>query len=649
MCGFAGIFQYGKLGPSEIDKVVQGMGDAILHRGPDDFGIWKDDDAQIALVHRRLSVVDLSAAGRQPMVSASGRYVIVFNGEIYNHLEIRNQLHANDALVRWKGGSDTETLLASIELWGLHKSLVKVTGMFAFALWDRQERVLHLARDRVGEKPLYYGWQNGVFLFGSELKTIKKHPAFNGEIDRASISLQMKYGYIPTPYSIYKGVKKLLPGCTLSIIEGVNAQIDPVEYWSLQDVILRNKRNISVLSDSDVIDTLNELLISAVSRQAIADVPLGAFLSGGVDSSLITSLMQTHSSRPIKTFTVGFDENGFNESEYAKAVASHLGTEHTELYVSANQALEVISKLPEIYDEPFSDSSQIPTYLVSKMTQQHVTVALSGDGGDELFGGYNRYLGTQRWWNLMRKIPFPLRHLASSSLRSIDVNQWNYLGEIIATISNKTIWSDLGNYVTKFAGVLDVLESEGLYEHFITHWSNPAAIVIDGENCNTPLRGSAIQLNSIVEKMMILDTLGYLPDDILVKVDRAAMAVSLETRAPFLDHNVIEFAWALPMRLKIRNGQAKWILRKVLQRYIPKELIDRPKKGFSIPLDSWLRGPLRIWAEELLDESRLRRESFFKPEIIRRKWQEHLSGQANWQHHLWDVLMFQAWLEKQKC
>lgn len=646
MCGFAGIFRYRNLSSSQIAEIAVNMGDAIRHRGPDDFGTWSDDEAQITLVHRRLSIVDLSAAGHQPMVSASSRYVIAFNGEIYNHLKIRKELEAAGFHVTWKGHSDTETLLASIEAWGLHESLVKASGMFAFALWDRQERELHLARDRMGEKPLYYGWQNGVLLFGSELKALKAHPAFDGEIDRTSISLQMRYSYIPAPYSIYKGIKKLMPGSFLSLSGSSDILCDPTEYWSLCDVIARGKERTLRASD-DVITKLDDLLSSAVSKQAIADVPLGTFLSGGIDSSLITSLMQAQSSSPVKTFTIGFDENGYNEAEYAKAVASHLGTEHTELYISARQTLDVIAILPEIYDEPFSDSSQIPTYLVSKMTRQHVTVALSGDGGDELFGGYNRYLGTERWWNLTRRIPLHLRHLASGSLTSIDASYWDRLGSIIAPVSNKKIWNNLANNIAKLAGVLAVDESARLYEHFTTHWSDPSALVINGPDFHVQSRGSAIQLDSIVEKMMALDTLSYLPDDILVKVDRAAMAASLETRVPFLDHSVIEFAWSLPLEMKIRNGRGKWILRQILEKYIPKDLIDRPKMGFGIPLESWLRGPLRLWAEELLDESRLRREGFFKPEVIRRKWLEHLSGHRNWQHHLWDVLMFQAWLERQ--
>lgn len=647
MCGFAGIFQYGDLSGSKIAEIAVNMGDAIQHRGPDDFGVWSDDNAQITLVHRRLSIIDLSVAGHQPMASASGRYVIAFNGEIYNHLEIRNELQAVGVPAAWKGHSDTETLLASIEAWGLRKSLAKATGMFAFALWDRRERVLHLARDRIGEKPLYYGWQNGAFLFGSELKALKMHPAFDGQIDRASISLQMMYSYIPAPHSIYLGIKKLLPGCTISIREAKESICEPIEYWSLCDVIELEKKNALSVNDGDAISGLEGLLCSAVSKQAIADVPLGAFLSGGIDSSLITSIMQAQSAAPVKTFTIGFDESGYNEANYAKAVARHLGTEHTELYVSGRQALDVIAKLPEIYDEPFSDSSQIPTYLVSKMTRRHVTVALSGDGGDELFGGYNRYLGTERWWRLTRQIPFHLRHLASASLRSIHASQWDRLGSIIAPLSRKKNWNNLANNVAKLAGVLAVDESARLYQHFTTHWTDPSLLVINDADFSVQSGELAIQLDSVVEEMMALDTLSYLPDDILVKVDRAAMAASLETRVPFLDHNVIEFAWSLPLEMKIRNGQGKWILRELLKRYIPKEMIDRPKMGFGIPLDSWLRGPLRPWAEELLDESRLRREGIFKTEVIRRKWLEHLSGRCNWQFHLWDVLMFQLWLESQ--
>ncbi len=649
MCGISGFILGDNISyRGDMEALLCAMTLALRHRGPDDAGVWLDTDAGVALGHRRLSVLDLSENGHQPMLSRSGRYVMVFNGEIYNHLDLRAQLCGGDTKpAGWRGHSDTETLLAGIEAWGFEQTLKKSIGMFALAVWDRQGLVLYLARDRLGEKPLYYGWQNGAFLFASELKAIKTHPLFEGQIERDAIALQLRFGYIPAPYSIYKGIKKLPPGCFLKIDLGGNTHSETMlPYWSLDEIVRSGMETPFAGSDEEAIKVLDDLLRNSVHHQMVADVPLGAFLSGGVDSSTVVALMQAQSSRRVKTFSIGYGEAAYSEAGYAKAVAQHLGTEHTELYVSAQQALDVIPRLPTLFDEPFSDPSQIPTFLVSEMARQHVTVSLSGDGGDELFGGYNRYLGTQQWWNKIQLVPLWARHLASLGLLSIGPSRWDHFGRKVGAIfGSGSHWLDWGNKITKLAGVLRVDDTASLYRHFVSHWSQSGDIVING--AETPaLLSPPSGLDSVVEQMMALDTLSYLPDDILVKVDRAAMGVSLETRVPMLDHRVVEFAWRLPLHMKIRNGQGKWVLRQVLYRYVPKGLIERPKMGFGVPIDSWLRGPLRDWAESLLDESRLRQEGFLDPAPIRLKWKEHLSGKQNWQHHLWNVLMFQAWLEQ---
>jgi len=660
MCGIAGCVGYGGLPARTVSDVASRMGDAIRHRGPDDAGIWCDEAVQVALAHRRLSIVDLSPAGHQPMVSASGRYVMVFNGEIYNHLALRAAVEGGGAgratVVAWRGHSDTETLLAGIEAWGLEETLRRSTGMFAIALWDRQNRALSLARDRMGEKPLYCGWQRGVFLFGSELKALKAHPAFLGEINRDAIALQLRHNYIPAPYSIYNGIGKLPPGTILQVDSGAlsGAPAGGLEkvrpFWSLADAVERSRSDSFAGTDTEAVAELDGLLRDAVARQMVADVPLGAFLSGGVDSSTIVALMQSQSARPVKTFTIGFNEPDFNEAEYANAVARQLGTEHTELYVTPEQAREVIPRLPALYDEPFSDSSQIPTFLVSEMTRQHVTVSLSGDAGDELFGGYNRYLQAARYWGRLSPLPAGIRKFVSRMTTSISPRMWD-------AMLKRAQWAlpadfrmvNWGDKLHKGAAVLMCRNLDELYLRLVSHWNDPAGIVPGASEPTTVLRQPDPRYRKLdgIERMMALDALTYLPDDILVKVDRAAMAVSLETRVPFLDHSIVEFAWRLPLSMKVRRGQGKWILRQVLYKYVPRELIERPKMGFGVPIDSWLRGPLRDWAETLLDESRLRREGFFNPAPIRQKWAEHLSGAYNWQYHLWDVLMFQAWLEHQ--
>jgi asparagine synthase (glutamine-hydrolysing) len=641
MCGFAGFIGFNNYSKDKVESIAVDMGDVISHRGPDDSGFWYDDNEEVALIHRRLSILDLSSAGHQPMTSASGRFVISYNGEIYNHNDLRFKLQGK---VDWKGGSDTETLLAMIEADGVTVTLDKIVGMFAFSLWDRKEKSLYLVRDRIGEKPLYYGWQNGIFLFGSELKALKAHPCFDGEVDRDSITLQLRHNCIPAPYSIYKGIKKLLPGTFLKLSEDSKGMFDrvlpePQKYWSFTDAVESGIESRFKGSETAAISELDRLLSQSVSEQMVADVPLGGFLSGGVDSSLVVALMQKHSSIPIKSFSIGFNESGYDEAIYAKEVANHLGTDHTELYVTAEQAMDVIHRLPKLYDEPFSDSSQIPTFLVAEMTRKNVTVALSGDGGDELFGGYNRYVKTHQWWDKINVIPKSARSLLSKGLLSISPGVWDRVGVVASGVT--------GNNISKLAGVLSVPDGASLYKHYTSHWNDPAEVVIGGKEVRTEVSDPSILLTTMVEQMMALDTLTYLPDDILTKVDRAAMGVSLETRIPMLDHRVVEFSWKLPISMKLRHGQGKWILRQLLYQYVPKDLIERPKMGFGVPIDSWLRGPLRDWAESLLDESRLRQEGYFHPLPIRKKWEEHISGKRNWHYHLWDILMFQAWLEEQ--
>jgi asparagine synthase (glutamine-hydrolysing) len=639
MCGIAGIMTLrAELSSNMVcDKITH----SIQHRGPDKSGLWKSSDGFVTFLHTRLSILDLSSAGDQPMISKSGRYVITFNGEIYNHLELRKKIKNKD----FRGHSDTETLLACIDEWGLYATLKSAVGMFSLALWDVKTRELHLARDRVGEKPLYYGWQgeldNAFFIFGSELKSLKAHPLFKPIIDRNSISLLLRHNCIPAPHTIYQKVFKLLPGTILSVsLECREPKFHT--YWSAKEVAENGVNSLYNDKDVNILNKLEELLKQSVRRQTLSDVPLGAFLSGGVDSSLIVALMQKYSTRPVKTFTIGFFEDEYNEAKYAKKIARHLKTDHTELYVSPEDVLDIIPQLPTIYDEPFSDSSQIPTFLVSKLAQQHVTVSLSGDGADEIFCGYNRYLLTDKIWGKLSLLPVSVRHGLANAVTKISPRVWS-------KIFSPFFYNNIGDKIHKAASVLDSSSIDEVYLSLVSHWTDPESIVLKSREHDTILKGGMPSLSDLsqIQKMMLLDLLTYLPDDILVKVDRAAMSVSLETRCPFLDHNIIDFAWHMPMNFKIRNGDGKWALRQILYKYVPKDLIDRPKMGFGIPIDSWLRGPLRGWAENLLDESRLIEEGYFNPKPIREKWMEHLSGKKNWQYQLWDVLMFQAWLESQ--
>jgi asparagine synthase (glutamine-hydrolysing) len=652
MCGIVG-FLGGQLVISADRSLAQirQMANTITSRGPDDFGVWHEPSV-ISVAHRRLSILDLSPAGHQPMVCFADRYVIVYNGEIYNHLELRREIESGDKSILWRSHSDTETLLAGFLMWGIYATVRKCVGMFAFAVWDKVERVLTLGRDRFGEKPLYYGWQgegeDATFLFGSEIKALQVHPAFCGSIDRNSLCLLMRYSYIPAPHSIYQNIFKLLPGHLLTV---TLTHRDPVlkQYWSLSEVCETGVSKPYIGTDVQTVDELERLLKSAVRHQMMADVPLGAFLSGGIDSSTVVALMQSQSAEAIKTFTIGFNESGYDEALYAKAVAKHLGTDHTELYVTPQQAMDVIPKLSNLYSEPFSDSSQIPTFLVSQLARKKVTVSLSGDAGDELFAGYNRYIVTRNLWSKISRIPKVMRLNASKRITSISPQHWDSLLKVVDYfLPNALQMSNPGEKLHKGAGVLTSDTIDELYLKLVTHWE-PHELVIGGQEPVTALRGNRLPLKGLddVQRMMALDTMTYLSDDILVKIDRASMGVSLEGRVPFLDHRVAEFAWSLPQHLKLRDGVGKWALRQVLYRYVPKELIERPKMGFGIPIDSWLRGEMRGWAESLLDENRLRQEGFFNPIPIRQKWCEHLSGKRNWQYHLWDVLMFQAWLEAQ--
>ena len=649
MCGIAGLWQPGVV-PDR--GTIEAMTEAIRHRGPDAGDTWLDADAGLALGHRRLSILDLSAAGAQPMRSHCGRYVISFNGEVYNFKAVRAELEERaSSAIQWRGHSDTEVVLEAIVAWGMEVALGKFVGMFAFAVWDRERRTLHLARDRLGEKPLYYGWVKGAFVFGSELRVLTTFPGFAREINRDALTLLLRHSYVPAPHCIYRNCKKLLPATWLSISEADAAHCtapEPVAYWSARRVAEEGQRTGFSGSIPDAVDALEHALVEAIDGQMVADVPLGAFLSGGIDSSAIVALMQTRSSRPVKTFTIGFHEAGFNEAEHAKAIASHLGTEHTELYVSPREAMDVVASLPKIYDEPFSDSSQIPTHLVSRMAREHVTVALSGDAGDELFGGYNHYSLAAHIWRSVGWAPRMSRVSLARMLKAVPVGGWDFcLKPVGFLVPRDARGGSIGDRAHKLADILSVQSSNDIFRSLTSHWKHPSKVVLDSTEPMTRLTDPAERpkLPDFEHRMMYFDSISYLPDGILVKVDRAAMAVGLETRVPLLDHRVVEFSWRLPLDLKIRAGERKWLLRQVLYRHVPREMIDRPKMGFGVPISKWLRGALREWAENLLDGRRLRQEGYFDAVAVRRCWSEHLSEKRDWGYYLWDVLMFQAWLE----
>lgn len=649
MCGIAGFLDLSlQNSAGELSALALKMASTLQSRGPDDRDTWTDQTAGLAFGHCRLAIIDLSKEGRQPMKSACGRYVTALNGEIYNYREIRRELEGESRTSSWRGNSDTEVMLSAFSRWGLEGALSRFNGMFAFSLWDREDRTLHLVRDRLGEKPLYYGWAGKVFLFGSELKALAAHPLWQGEIEHDALTLLLRHNCIPAPYSIYKGIFKLLPGRILSLpLTQAGAKNCTIRtYWPAREVAEQGIANAFTGTEQEAVSELDRILRESVKLRMQADVPLGAFLSGGVDSSTIVALMQAQSERPVKTFTIGFHEADYNEAENARAVAAHLKTDHTELYLTEKDALSVIPELPELYDEPFSDSSQIPASLVSKMARQHVKVSLSGDGGDELFGGYNRYTWVPDIWQKIGSKPVFLRKGIGKGLTAVSPKRWDEIAQVISSfLPAATRQRLVGDRLHKLAGILQANSPEEMYYMLTSHWLNPKELVKNAEEPLTVItdRSTWPKLPDFSLSMMYLDMVSYLPDDILVKLDRASMGVSLEARAPFLDHRLAEFAWTIPLTLKIRKGQGKWLLRQLLYKYVPKELVERPKMGFGLPLGDWLRGPLREWAENLLSESRLRQEGYFNPAPIRQKWEEHLSGKLNWQYHLWDVLMFQAW------
>lgn len=641
MCGLAGFFSPEPIHFNPRDALLK-MGNSLKHRGPDDSGIWLNLDSGLGFAHQRLSILDLSKEGHQPMVSARGRYVIVYNGEVYNFSEIKAELTSLGCL-SWRGRSDTEVILAAIEYWGLQNALTRFRGMFAFALWDKEEKTLCLVRDRLGIKPLYYGWVGKALVFGSELKALKAYPDFEGEIDREALSLFMRFNYIPAPYSIYRNVFKLAPG---KILSATSRNSELLEYWSLRKVAEEGTRNTFSGSKDEALQKLEQLLSESVKLRMVSDVSLGAFLSGGIDSSVIAALMQQQSDNPVKTFAIGFHEEEFNEAPYAKKVADHLGTDHTELYVTSSDALSVIPRLPTLFDEPFADPSQIPTFLLSSLTREKVTVSLSGDGGDELFCGYNRYFVWKNLWEKMKRVPYPLRNAIASFIHLMPDSVLDGSGKLMGKAFEK--YGKVGTFSEKFKRFANCLEGkgpEGVYLQGISHWVGPQSIVKNCKEPKIPLTKFSEwgDFNETELKMMLMDSLYYLPDDILTKVDRASMGVGLEARIPMLDHKVVEFSWSLPLHMKTFENQPKWILKKLLYKYVPESLVDRPKMGFGVPIDSWLRGPLKVWAEELLDEGVIEKDGFFNASIISKKWKEHLSGKYNWQYFLWNALTFQSW------
>jgi asparagine synthase (glutamine-hydrolysing) len=654
MCGIAGLISTRPVDPSQ----VRAMTDPIAHRGPDDQGCWIDPEARLGLGHRRLSIVDLSPSGHQPMASRDGRYVLTYNGEIYNHTELRSAVETATGGVgsgiAWRGHSDTETLIEAIALWGLEATLSKCVGMFALALWDKRERVLQLARDRFGEKPLYYGWAGRDFVFGSELKALRAHPDFSNEVDRRALRLLAARTYIPAPLSIYERIYKLEPGCILAVPadaataplaapprEGeANGGIRLSRYWSYRQV-MRDGFVDPIEDEDEALFELEQALAVSIQGQSVADVPVGAFLSGGIDSSTVVALYQKYSSQPVRTFSIGFAEEGFNEAEYAKAVAARLGTIHAERYVTVAETQAVIPDLPAMYDEPFADSSQIPTHLVSRFAREEVTVALSGDGGDELFAGYNRHFAAPKLWQRLQALPRPVRALVGPPLSHLPAGVWNTAPRLLG----RRAQPHFGAKVQKALRVGGSARTfDDVYTSFLDEWSFQRSPVRGGEGGDDLLLDMDVADGAPdAVRMMYCDAMTYLPDDILCKVDRASMAVSLETRVPFLDHRVAAVAARIPIAMKVRNGKGKHILRELLYREAPRELFERPKAGFAIPIGEWLRGPLRSWAEDLIERSRLEREGFFDSDLVHKRWQQHLQRRTDATPALWAVLMFQSW------
>ena len=640
MCGIAGMVDWRAATPADaLRSIAEAMIETVRHRGPDAGEVWVEAEGGVALGQRRLAIIDLSPGGAQPMHSADRRFVITFNGEIYNYRDIRGELQAAGHSMR--SDSDTEVLLEACALWGVEAAIERAIGMFAFALWDRKTRSLILARDRLGIKPLYYAATPERVLFASQLKAFRPTPHWKPTIDADAVVGYLRHAYIAQPRTIYREAEKLAPGHILTLREG--SMPSPKCFWDLRGIAIAGQRRNDPAPDAqEATDRLDGLLRDSVKLRMIADVPLGAFLSGGIDSSTVVALMQAQSTRPVKTFSIGFHEGGYDEAHCAKQVAAHLGTDHTEFYVEPRHALEVIPHLADWFDEPFADPSQIPTYLVSELTRKHVTVALSGDGGDELFAGYNRYVWAERLARAVNLVPRPLRGASATALRALAPQTWNRLFAFVPASWRPAL---PGDKLHKITTLLDNPQPDAIYRRLVSQWERPDEIAAAGQEPRGPLWDPTIAQDfpDLVPRMQFLDMITYLPDDILTKVDRATMAVGLEGRVPLLDHRVVAYSWSLPLEFKLRGGRSKWLLRQVLDRYVPRPLIDRPKMGFGVPIDAWLRGPLREWAELLLTPARLASDGFVRVEPVRRAWQEHLEGSRNWQYPLWTVLMLQAW------
>jgi asparagine synthase (glutamine-hydrolysing) len=653
MCGFAGAFEIGTPDDAWRDR-LGAMAKALVHRGPDDEGLWWDPAAGIGLAFRRLAILDLSVEGHQPMTSPSGRHVIAFNGEVFNFAELREELD-REGPRNWRGHSDTEVMLAAIETWGLPGAVSRFVGMFAFALWDRSERRLHLVRDRLGIKPLYWGRCGATLLFGSEMTALRRHPAFDAPLDRDAIASYLRFNFVPAPGCAFAGFRKLEPGAirTFDLSDGRPTSESRLErYWSFREVVERGREHPFEGTDGEAIDELERRLSESVRLRMIADVPLGAFLSGGIDSSLVVALMRRVSTGTVKTFTIGFEEREYDESGYAREVAGRLGTEHTERILGAGETLAAVPRIAALFDEPFADSSQVPTLLVSELARRHVTVSLSGDGGDESFAGYKRYALAADLERSLGRIPRPARAVLAAALGKVPVAAANRgLSFLDPWLRRYGSGGAAGDKLRKLAELLALRDGRAVYLDLLSHWKRPEAVVPGSRELLRLADGIGLleSLRDPIERGMADDTLAYLPDDILVKVDRTSMSVGLEARVPLLDHRVVEFAWQLPLRLKVREGNGKWALRQVLYRHLPRELVDRPKMGFGLPIDSWLRGPLRAWAEDLLAEDRLRRGGLLDPAPVREKWAEHLSGRRNWHYYLWDVLMLESWREAHRA
>ena len=640
MCGIAGMVDWRAATSADaLRSIADAMIETVRHRGPDAGDVWVEAEGGVALGQRRLAIIDLSPGGAQPMHSADRRFVITFNGEIYNYRDIRRELQAAGHSMR--SNSDTEVLLEACALWGVEAAIERAIGMFAFALWDRKTRSLTLARDRLGIKPLYYAASPERILFASQLKAFRPAPHWKPTIDEDAVVGYLRHAYIAQPRTIYREAEKLAPGHILTLREGSTPS--PKCFWDLRGIaVAGQRRNDPVPDPREAADRLDALLRDSVKLRMIADVPLGAFLSGGIDSSTVVALMQAQSTRAVKTFSIGFHESGYDEAQCAKQVAAHLGTDHTEFYVEPRHALDVIPHLADWFDEPFADPSQIPTYLVSELTRKHVTVALSGDGGDELFAGYNRYVWAERLARAVNLVPRPLRGASAAALRALAPQTWNRLFGFVPAAWRPAL---PGDKLHKITTLLDNPQPDAIYRRLVSQWERPEEVAAAGREPRGPMWDPTIarDFHDLVPRMQFLDMITYLPDDILTKVDRATMAVGLEGRVPLLDHRVVAYSWSLPLEFKLRGGRSKWLLRQVLDRYVPRSLIDRPKMGFGVPIDAWLRGPLREWAESLLAPARLASDGFVRVEPVRRAWREHLEGSRNWQYPLWTVLMLQAW------